>query len=106
MKNLSGIRIIIWDFDGTFYPQNKQVTSAMEEKQYETIMRYKGWNRERAKEEFWKVYPETTTSGNAAVGIITGIPTSQAAIENEVGFDRLAFIQKDTRLPGLFEKLK
>ena len=102
---VTNVKIIIWDFDGTFYPQNKAATAAMEEKQYETIMRLKGWNRARAKEEFWKVYPKQTTSGNTAVGIVCGITTAQAAVENEVGFDRLAFFKKDHHLPELFSKL-
>lgn len=100
------IKAIIWDFDGTFYPSNKTVVAAMEEGQYQTIMRHTGWDRARAKKEFWNVYPTQTTSGNIAVGIICTIPTAQAAIENEIGFDRLAFIEKDKRLPELFEKLK
>lgn len=103
---ISNIRVIIWDFDGTFYPQNQAVTDAMEEGQYQTIMRRKDWDHAKAKEEFWKVYPGRTTSGNEAVGIVCGIPTAQAAVENEMGFDRLSFIQKDPRLPELFEKLK
>jgi FMN phosphatase YigB (HAD superfamily) len=106
MEKLSGIKVVIWDFDGTFYPQNKAVSAAMEEKQYETIMRHKGWDHAKAKEEFWKVYPSETTSGNAAVGIVTGMSTAQAAVENEIGFDRLMFIQKDGRLPEMFATLK
>lgn len=100
------IQVIIWDFDGTFYPQNDAVTKVMEEGQYRTIMRLKGWDRERAKEEFWKIYPKKTTSGNTAVGIICDITTAQAAAENETGFERLQFIEKDSQLPKLFLKLK
>jgi HAD superfamily hydrolase (TIGR01549 family) len=99
------IKVIIWDFDGTFYPQSPTVTQAMEEGQYETIMRHKGWDRQKAKEEFWKVYPSKTTSGNAAVGIICGIPTAQAAIENEQSFERISFVAGDHTLPELFAKL-
>lgn len=105
-KLMSDIRVIIWDFDGTFYPQNPAVSAAMEEGQYQTIMRHKGWTHERAKEEFWKIYPSQTTSGNTAVGRICGITTAQAGVENEQGFDRLAFMPKDHHLPELFEKLK
>lgn len=103
---ITGIRVVIWDFDGTFYPQNKAVTAAMEEGQYRTIMRHKGWDRQKAKEEFWKIYPSKTTSGNTAVGIICGIPTPQAAVENEGEFDRLSIMPKDHALPQLFAKLK
>ena len=106
MKLLRDIKVIIWDFDGTFYPQSAAVTVAMEEGQYQTIMRHKGWSHEKAREEFWKIYPKQTTSGNAAVGLIVGIPTAQAAVENEEGFDRLTFIQKDARLPEMFIQLK
>lgn len=106
MHDFSNIKVCIWDFDGTFYPQNPGVTRAMEEGQYQTIMRLNGWTHEKAMEEFWKVYPKVTTSGNAAVAKIVGITTPQAAVENEHGFDRLAYIQRDARLPELFEKLK
>ena len=101
---LTNIQIIIWDFDGTLYPQNKAVTVAMEEGQYQTIMRHKRWSHEKAKEAFWKVYPGQTTSGNTAVGIVCGITTAQAAVENEIGFDRLAFF-KQNYLSELFSKL-
>lgn len=106
MKLITNIHVIIWDFDGTFYPQTTAVTAAMEEGQYQTIMRLNGWDHARAKDEFWKVYPKKTTSGNAAVGIICGIPTSQAARENEANFHRLDIIPKDHTLPELFSKLK
>ncbi len=102
---LSDIKVIIWDFDGTLYPQNAAVTQAMEEGQYQTIMRHTGWSRQRAKDEFWKVYPKETTSGNAAVGLICHIPTPQAAVENERGFDRRVFIQKSQELTTLFASL-
>lgn len=106
MNVLSGVKIIVWDFDGTFYPQDAAVTRVMEENQYNTIMRRMGWSHQKAKEEFWNVYPSKTTSGNAAVGIVCGISTALAAVENEVGFDRLIFFPKDHRLPELFAKLK
>lgn len=102
---LSDVKTIIWDFDGTFYPQNEAVSAAMEEGQYRTIMRRMGWTHEKAKEEFWKIYPSRTTSGNTAVGLICGITTSVASVENEDGFDRLAFIKKDSRLVELFDHL-
>jgi HAD superfamily hydrolase (TIGR01549 family) len=102
---IEGIKIIIWDFDGTFYPQSPIVTTAMEEGQYQTIMRHKGWDKKKATEEFWKVYPSQTTSGNAAVGIICGIPTAVAAVENEQSFERITFISKDHALPELFKQL-
>ncbi len=102
---LSHIRVIIWDFDGTLFPLTPEMTRAMEEEQYRTIMRLKGWDKDRAKAAFWKVYPKETLSGNAAVGIICGISTSQAAIENEMNYDRLAFLAHDPKLVALFEQL-
>jgi HAD superfamily hydrolase (TIGR01549 family) len=101
----SSIKVLIWDFDGTLYPLSPDITHAMEAEQYTTIMRRTGWNREKAKEEFWKVYPKQTTSGNAAVGIICGIPTAEAARESERDYDRLRFIKNDPKLIKLFAKL-
>jgi HAD superfamily hydrolase (TIGR01549 family) len=106
MQKLSNIKIIIWDFDGTFYPLTPDNTHAMEVEQYEAIMRRMGWTREKAKEEFWKVYPEITTSGNAAVGIVCGIPTAVAARESEIHYDRLKYVKRDLKLIEMFEKLK
>jgi len=106
IKKLSNIKVLIWDFDGTFYPLTTDLTHAMEEEQYATIMRRKGWDKEKAKEEFWKVYPATTTSGNAAVGIVCGIPTAEAARESETNYDRLKFVTYDLKLIAMFEKLK
>ncbi len=106
MQRVSNIKVLIWDFDGTFYPLTPDMTGAMEEEQYATIMRRKGWDRGKAKEEFWKVYPASTTSGNAAVGIVCGIPTAQAARESEINYDRLKFVHRDPKLIAMFEKLK
>lgn len=103
---LTNVKVIIWDFDGTFYPQDPAVTAVMEENQYKTIMRRMGWDQAKTKEEFWKVYPSRTTSGNTAVGLICGITTAAAAVENEVGFDRMIFFQKKHLLPEFFAKLK
>lgn len=100
------IKVLIWDFDGTFYPQTPAIYKAMEEAQYQTIMRIKGLSHAEAKEAFWKIYPKQTTSGNAAVGIVCDIPTAKAAIENERHFDRLDYIPKDPKLSELFKKLK
>jgi len=106
MRKLSNIKVLIWDFDGTFYPLTSDLTRAMEEEQYATIMRHKTWDREKAKEEFWKVYPATTTSGNAAVGIVCGIPTALAARESETNYDRLKFVHRDPKLIAMFETLR
>jgi len=106
IQKLQNIKVLIWDFDGTFYPLTPDLTHAMEEEQYATIMRHKGWDREAAKKAFWKVYPKVTTSGNATVGIICGIPTAQAARESEMNYDRLKFVHPDPKLIAMFEKLK
>jgi FMN phosphatase YigB (HAD superfamily) len=103
---LSDIKVCIWDFDGTLYPLTPDATHAMEEEQYAAIMRYKHWSREKAKQEFWKVYPAVTTSGNAAVGIVCGIPTVVAARESETNYDRLKFVHYDPKLIEMFKKLK
>jgi HAD superfamily hydrolase (TIGR01549 family) len=106
MPKFSDIKVLIWDFDGTFYPLTPDLTHAMEEEQYATIMRHLGWGKEAAKTAFWKVYPKETTSGNAAVGIICGIPTAEAARESEINYDRLQFVKNDPQLIEMFNKLK
>jgi putative hydrolase of the HAD superfamily len=106
MVTLSGIKVCVWDFDGTFYPLTKEITDDIEERQYDAIGELMGWDRERAKRAFWSVYPSRTTSGNEAVSIICGIPTSQAAMKSEARFNRIQYVKSDPELVALFLKLR
>lgn len=106
MHKLSGIQVIVWDFDGTFYPLTRQITKKMERLQYETIARHNHVSLEKAKEQFWSVYPAKTTSGNEAVSMVTGIPTAQSARENELPFDRTLYVKRDPKLIAMFRRLR
>lgn len=102
----SGIRILIWDFDGTLYPPNPALFAAIREAEYKTIMAHTGWSRQQAKEAFEKLYKTVYPSATETVARIVGIPTADAAVEMEHYFDRRDFLARDERLIALFEKLK
>lgn len=106
MTKLSGIKVLIWDFDGTFYKPNPPLFTAVREAEYRTIMNHTGWSREQTEETFEKLHKKVYPSATETVGRIVGIPTGEAALEMESYFDRRDFLTRDTRLIELFQKLK
>lgn len=102
----SGIQVLIWDFDGTFYRPNPALFAAVREAEYKTIMAHTGWTKAQASEAFEKLYKKVYPSATETVGRIVGISTADAAIEMEQYFDRRDFLARDERLIELFGKLK
>lgn len=106
MTTLSEIKVLIWDFDGTFYKPNPALFHAVREAEYRVIMEHNGWTRDQAIEAFEKLYKNVYPSATETVGRIVGIPTGDAALEMENYFDRRDFLARDERLIGLFKALK
>lgn len=106
MTKLSGIKVLLWDFDGTFYKPNPALFAAVREAEYRVIMEHNSWTREQAIEAFEKLYKKVYPSATETVGRIVGIPTGEAALEMEQYFDRRDFLARDERLIELFQKLK
>lgn len=100
------IKILIWDFDGTFYRPNPALFHAVREAEYRVISEHNGWTREQTIEAFEKLYKKVYPSATETVGRIVGIPTGEAALEMEQYFDRRDFLTRDERLIELFDKLK
>ncbi len=100
----SDVKVMIWDFDGTFYHATPEIHAAIRESEYRVIMDHTHWSHEKAVEEFHKVFPAVTPSGTKAVSIITGISVAFAAAQT--GTDLSLFIKKDEKLPILFDTLK
>lgn len=105
MKKLSTIKVIIWDFDGTFYPPNDALWHDIREAEYRTIELHTGWGREKVVDEFTKYHKKITPSATQTVARLCGITTTQATTEFETYFDRRKYLHKDIRLIELFQKL-
>lgn len=106
MEKFSGIKILIWDFDGTLFKPNEGFFSAVREAEFKVLMHHMGWTREKAEEEFQKVYKVVYPSATQTIGVLAGITTAQAAREMEDLFDRRNFVSRDEKLIALFSKLK
>lgn len=102
----SGIKVLIWDFDGTFYKPNPALFTAVREAEYKTIISHTDWTKEQAVEAFEKLYKNVYSSATETVARIVGISTADAAIEMENYFDRRDFLSRDEQLIKLFKKLK
>ncbi len=105
MPPITGIRVIIWDFDGTLYKQIPELWEGIRTAELTVIMEHTGWTMERAREEFYRVYKVRTPSGTQTVSILTGMPNSQASVESSRKTDYERFLAPDPRLPALFSAL-
>ncbi len=106
MKKMTGINVLIWDFDGTFYKPSQPLFSAVRQAEYRVIMEHNGWPKKKAVEAFEKLHKNVYPSATETVARIAGIATADAAVEMENYFDRRDFLKKDNLLVELFEKLK
>jgi FMN phosphatase YigB (HAD superfamily) len=102
---VSDVKVLIWDFDGTFYKPIPKLWHAIREAEYRTIMEANGWDHDRAVEEFNKLYKKVYPSATQTVGKLTGMTTTQAALKMEDFFDRRDFVKPDPKLAVLFKKL-
>lgn len=102
---LSSVRVLIWDFDGTLYRAVPAFHEAIIEAQYCVIMDHTGWSREKAAEEFHKLYKVTTPSSTEAAAQLAGISVAQAAMECEKYKDRMKYISREEGLIALFARL-
>lgn len=106
MSVFKNIKVLIWDFDGTFYRPNPSLFAAVREAEYKTIIAHTGWTKQQAAEAFEKLHKKVYPSATETVGRIVGISTADAAVEMENYFDRRDFLARDDRLIELFNKLK
>lgn len=102
----TNVKILIWDFDGTFYKPNPALFHAVREAEYRVIMEHNSWTRDQTIEAFEKLYKKVYPSATETVARIVGIATADAAVEMENYFDRRDFLARDERLIELFDKLK
>jgi len=101
----SGIRVLIWDFDGTLFKPNEDFFTAVREAEFGVLMARRHWSRQQAEDEFLKLYRIRFPSATQTIGHLAGISTAQAAQEMEDHFDRRDFVARDEKLITLFTNL-
>jgi HAD superfamily hydrolase (TIGR01549 family) len=102
----SGVKILIWDFDGTLYRPNPELFSNVRESEYRAIMEHTGWTREKTINEFHKLHKVTIQSATAVVSKLCNISIAASAVESEKYFDRRKYLARDPRLSSMFERLR
>lgn len=104
-KLFSDVRVLIWDFDATLFPPNKELARDIIESDYRVVMQHNGWSREKTVVEFEKVFMVITPSSTKTAAILANIPVAQAAVECEQYKDRTKYLHRDEKLIELFHKL-
>lgn len=100
------VRVLIWDFDGTFYKPNPELFDVVRQAEYRTIMDHTSWRKERVVEAFKKLHTIVYPSATEVTAVLCKISISQAAVEMEKYFDRRDFLKRDEKLIALFKKLR
>lgn len=104
-KLFADIKILLWDFDGTFYKPNPDLWKAVRDAEIRVITDHTGWSRERAEEIFYKVYKVVYHSATETTAELSKITTPQAAREMENYYDRRPYLTRDENLIQLFQDL-
>lgn len=105
MNTLSGVSVCIWDFDGTLYRQSPALWENIRATEIQVIMNHTGWPEEKAKEEFYKLYPTVTPSGTKVTSILAHITNTQASIETSALTDYASHLRPDPKLNEMFASL-
>lgn len=105
MEKISGLKALIWDFDGTLYRQIPALWENIRDTEIQVIREHTGWSEEKAKEEFGKIHNVITPSGTKATSMLSHISNAQASIETSKLTDYAAYLKKDDRLTKLFADL-
>ena len=50
-KRFQNIKVLIWDFDGTFFIPNQKLWDVVRQGEYRTIMNHTGWTMEKTVKE-------------------------------------------------------
>ena len=104
-KRFSEVKILIWDFDGTFYKPNPELFSAVRQAEYKTIMLHTGWTYDATVIKFTENYKKVSPSATETVGLLAGLSTTEAALDMENYYDRRKFLRRDDKLIDLMQKL-
>lgn len=100
------IKILVWDFDGTFYRLIPALKHDVREAEYRVIEDNTGWPREKLIQEFGAIFKKKFKSATQVAAKLSGISVTQAATEMEQYYDRTKYLKKDDRLKKLLESLR
>lgn len=101
----SSVKVLIWDFDGTFYKPIDALWRDIQAAEIRVICEHTGWTPEKAKEEFMKLHRLVIPSATETVAHLCGVSTPEAAKAFEAYYDRTKYVKRDEKLIELFEKL-
>ena len=105
-KMFAEVKVLVWDFDGTFYRPNPELWHEIREAEYQVIADHTGWPKEKVIREFSSLHKKVYQSATQVASTLAGISPSQAAVEMEEYFDRRKYLTRDKKLITLFKKLK
>jgi HAD superfamily hydrolase (TIGR01549 family) len=105
MNTISGIQVIIWDFDLTLYHKIPELNTDFQQALIKVICTHTEFNEQQAKVELAKIHPSKFASDTKSIAYLSNIPVSQAATELEWYFDRTKYLKYDPKLVGMFKKL-
>ena len=98
MTKLFSIKVIIWDFDGTFYKLIPALKNDVREAEYRVIVDHAGWSKEKVVEKFNEIYKKQFKSATQVVAKLSHLSVVQSAIEMEAYYDRTKYLKRDERL--------
>ncbi len=104
-KMFSEVAVCIWDFDGTLYKQIPGLWEDIRDTEITVIAKHMGWSRQKAAEEFYKIYHVTTPSGTTTVSQICGISPATASVETSALTPYDKYLHPDSNLGDMFAKL-
>jgi HAD superfamily hydrolase (TIGR01549 family) len=102
---LSGIKIIVWDFDNTLYPSNPTLADEIREAELKLIMHHTGWDRDESNRQFTGLYRRIFFSATQVAAHLSKISVAEAAGEMEQYFNRDPYLSRDERLISMFAQL-
>jgi putative hydrolase of the HAD superfamily len=105
-KDFKNIKVLIWDFDKTLYPENMSLSKVINDTDIEFLMDKLHISREKAEELFTKNYHKVSHSATETLAYLTKQTTAQTAQDIETYFDRSKYLKKDPQLIKLFDKLR
>lgn len=105
MEKISGLKVLIWDFDGTLYQQIPALWENIRDTEIQVIIDHTGWSGQKAREEFDKIHNVITPSGTKTTSMLAHISNAQASIETSKLTDYASNLKKDDQLTKLFASL-
>jgi HAD superfamily hydrolase (TIGR01549 family) len=106
MKKLTGIKVIIWDFDQTLYSEIPPLKVEFNKALMQVLSHHMPQDETILRQKFESLHPAVYPSDTKTLSVMCNIPLTDAARELELYFDRIKYLKYDPKLVTLFNKLK